>query len=171
MQHRKIKFLVGACLIVGAIAYLITTSISSTSQFFVTVDELSAGLDDYRGAGLKVKGTVVENSIVRDPENYLDLSFRIEDKDSELPVIYTGITPDMFEDGREVVVEGTIGHDGVFHANTLLTSCPSKYEAEKEAGKSHPGDIPLDGKGTKPYGKETMPSLESPKILTKKTAI
>jgi cytochrome c-type biogenesis protein CcmE len=51
----------------------------------------------------------------------------------------------MFKDGQEVVVEGTLAQDGVFHANTLLTSCPSKYEAEREAGKSHPGDIPYPG--------------------------
>ncbi|CCQ89368.1 exported hypothetical protein [Nitrospina gracilis 3/211] len=164
MQHRKIKFMVGAFLIVGAIAYLITTSISSTSKFFVTVDELTAGLDTYRGAGLKVKGTVVQGSITRNPDNFLDVAFQIEEKQSVLPVTYTGVTPDMFEDGREVVIEGTIGRDGVFHANTLLTSCPSKYEAEKEAGKSHPGDIPIDGK-------QKQPALESPKILTKKTAI
>ena len=44
----------------------------------------------------------------------------------------------MFQDEGEVVVEGVIKND-VFHANTLLTSCPSKYEAEREAGKSHPG--------------------------------
>ena len=60
----------------------------------------------------------------------------------------------MFADGREVVVEGTLGEDGVFHANTLLTSCPSKYEAEKEAGKMHPGTLEAD-KYNKPGLKKT----------------
>jgi cytochrome c-type biogenesis protein CcmE len=36
----------------------------------------------------------------------------------------------MFAEGRDVIVEGTYGHGGSFHARTLLTSCPSKYEAE-----------------------------------------
>jgi len=35
-----------------------------------------------------------------------------------------------------------LDEQGVFHANTLLTSCPSKYEAEKEAGGMHPGTLP-----------------------------
>ncbi len=61
-----------------------------------------------------------------------------------MKVTYQGVTPDMFAEGREVVVEGTLGKDGVFHANTLLTSCPSKYEAEKEAGKMHPGTLGAD---------------------------
>ena len=73
-------------------------------------------------------------------------NFAIEDKSSNLNVVYEGIIPDMFKDGQEVVVEGTLAQNGVFHANTLLTSCPSKYEAEREAGKSHPGNIPYPDK-------------------------
>jgi len=65
-------------------------------------------------------------------------------------VSYQGVTPDMFIDGGEVVVEGALGKDGVFHANTLLTSCPSKYEAEKEAGKMHPGTFPKADKYREP---------------------
>ena len=163
MKHKQIKFIIGSVGIVLALGYLIATSISTTSKFFLTVDELAVAGTLYHGEGLKVKGTVVNGSISRNPDNSLDVSFKIEEKQSMLPVVYKGITPDMFEDGREVVVEGTLGHDGVFHANTLLTSCPSKYEAEKEAGKTHPGDIPYDG--------NKQPALESPKILPGKTTI
>lgn len=130
-------------MIVLAVGYLITTGISSTSKFFFTVDELANQDVAYHGKGLKVKGNVVVGSIVRNPANKLDVTFVIEEKQSTLPVIYTGITPDMFKEGGEVVVEGILAEDGVFHANTLLTSCPSKYEAEKEAGKKHPGSIPF----------------------------
>jgi hypothetical protein len=51
----------------------------------------------------------------------------------------------------------------VFHANTLMTSCPSKYEAEKEAGKSHPGDIPMT--------QEQIPAQKAPDFSSKKTTI
>lgn len=163
MKHKQIKFVIGSVLIVLAVGYLIATSISTTSKFFFTVDELEAAGTQYHGEGLKVKGTVVNGSISRNPNNHLDVSFRIEENKSTLPVTYKGITPDMFKDGQEVVVEGTLGGDGVFHANTLLTSCPSKYEAEKEAGKTHPGNIP--------YGGDKPPTLESPKILPDKTTI
>ena len=163
MKNKKAKFIIGSMMIVSAIGYLISTSIQSTSKFFMTVDELAVATVDYRGAGLKVKGTVVNGSIDRNPNDHLTVSFKIEEKTSSLPVIYKGITPDMFEDGREVVVEGTLGNDGVFHANTLLTSCPSKYEAEKEAGKTHPGNVP--------YGDDPAPDLESPNILPNKTTI
>tara|TARA_B110000438_G_scaffold302260_1_gene359427 strand:- start:451 stop:939 length:489 start_codon:yes stop_codon:yes gene_type:complete len=144
MKHKKVRFLVGSLLIVGAIAYLITMGISNTSQYFFTVDELLSQKVSYAGSGLKVKGNVVNGSIQRDPNDYLNVMFSIEEKESSLKVAYQGVTPDMFADGREVVVEGTLGKDGVFHASTLLTSCPSKYEAEKEAGKMHPGALNID---------------------------
>ena len=145
MTQKKTKFVIGSVLIVAAIGYLITTGINSTSQYFFTVDELMSQKISYAGEGLKVKGNVVNGSIVRDSDNYLKINFAIEDKSSNLNVIYEGIIPDMFKDGQEVVVEGTLAQNGVFHANTLLTSCPSKYEAEKEAGKVHPDSIPREG--------------------------
>lgn len=161
MINKKAKFIVGSVLIVSAIAYLISAGISNTSQYFFTVDELMSQKASYAGAGLKVKGTVVDGSIIRDPNDYLKVNFSIAEKTSNLKVVYQGVTPDMFGDGREVVVEGTLTNEGVFHANTLLTSCPSKYEAEKEAGKMHPGTLP----GYE--SKETVP--ESPAASPKTT--
>ncbi len=163
MQHKKIKFALGSFLIIGAIGFLITSSISSTSKFYFTVDELAASNQVSPGTGLKVKGNVVQGSILRNPDDYLDVAFSIEFKNATLPVKFTGVTPDMFKDGNEVVVEGTLDRQGTFHASTLMTSCPSKYEAEKEAGKSHPGDIPMTG--------EQIPDRAAPDFSSKKTTI
>ncbi len=38
----------------------------------------------------------------------------------------------MFKENIDVVVEGTVDQKGNLNANTLLTACPSKYEAEKK---------------------------------------
>ena len=158
MMRKKNKFAIGSILIFGAIAYLITTGINSTSKYFFTVDELMNQQVSYAGSGLKVKGTVVNGSINRDPNDYLKVNFSIEENKSTLNVTYNGVTPDMFQDGREVVVEGILAQNGEFHAETLLTSCPSKYEAEKEAGKTHPGSLPNYDEQNKPgMTKESLP--------------
>ena len=162
MDRRKIKFALGSLLIVGAIGYLITTGINSTSTYFFTVSELMDQKVSFHGTGLKVKGNVVVGSIERDPNDYLSVQFAIEEKNSNLNVVYQGVTPDMFQDGGEVVVEGALDEQGVFHANTLLTSCPSKYEAEKEAGKMHPGTIPS-------YESKPGPGLKKVNSLPKTT--
>lgn len=158
MLHKTSKFAIGSLLIVVAVGYLITMGISKNSKYFFTVDELMAQKVSYTGTGLKVKGTVVNGSITRAPNDYLQVSFAIQENNSNLNVVYQGVTPDMFADGREVVVEGMLAKDGVFHANTLLTSCPSKYEAEKEAGKTHPGSVPdSDYKNQPGLTKESLP--------------
>ena len=48
----------------------------------------------------------------------------------------------------------------ISHANTLLTSCPSKYEAEKEDGKMHPGTLP-------DYQKQPAPDFKQTETLPK----
>ena len=108
MIPKKAKFIVGSLLIVLAIGYLISFGISNTSKYFFTVDELMNQNASYTGAGLKIKGTVVSGSINRDPSDYLKVHFSIEENSSNLNVVYEGVTPDMYADGREVVVEGTL---------------------------------------------------------------
>ena len=162
MDRKKIKFALGSSLIVGAIGYLITTGINSTSTYFFTVSELMNQKVSFHRTGLKVKGNVVAGSIERDPNDYLNVQFAIEENNSNLNVVFQGVTPDMFQDGGEVVVEGALDKQGVFHANTLLTSCPSKYEAEKEAGKMHPGTLPS-------YNPKSSPNLKKINSLPKAT--
>ena len=157
MKQKKIKFALGSALIVGAIGYLIATGINSTSTYFFTVSELMDQKVSFHGTGLKVKGNVVAGSIERDSNDYLNVHFSIEEKNSNLNVVYQGVTPDMFQDGGEVVVEGALDKQGIFHANTLLTSCPSKYEAEKEAGGMHPETLP-------DYQPKLKPKLDLKKV-------
>jgi cytochrome c-type biogenesis protein CcmE len=60
------------------------------------------------------------------------LRFSIEDpkhpERGHVPVVYEGVRPDMFAIGRDVIIDGSFG-DGRITAATLLTQCPSKYEA------------------------------------------
>ena len=49
-----------------------------------------------------------------------------------VPVSYQGILPDMFAEGRDVIVEGLYTLEQQLVASTIMTSCPSKYEPEIE---------------------------------------
>ena len=63
----------------------------------------------------------------------LDLEFTLDDIEGQgsIAVHYTGLLPDMFAEDRDVIIEGPGSRASVFEATTILTSCPSKYEAEK----------------------------------------
>ncbi len=130
-MERNRRFIVGATIIVAAVAYLVYTGIRETSVYYLTIEELLSQRQAVAGEGLRVAGRVGANSVVWNAAT-LDLKFRLanfEDSDG-VNVAYNGILPDMFAEGRDVIVEGTYDRDGSFHARTLLTACPSKYEAE-----------------------------------------
>lgn len=134
MNKKQLKFFIGSIIIVAAIGYLVITGISKTSVYYLTVDELLSRGDSVFGEGVRVEGKVLDGSIKKDPSG-LKVDFRITDGKKDLVVHYEGIIPDLFVDGRDVVVEGKYGMEGIFTAHTLLTSCPSKYES---AGKNQP---------------------------------
>jgi len=138
----KPRFIIGVGLIVAAIAYLIITSIRNTSEFYLTVPEVSARQADLFGQSLRVAGRVKAGTIDWDPAT-LTLKFAIypipgapadavtpvsETEPPTFRVVSTGEPkPDMFAPDRDVIVEGKLGSDGVINATQVMTSCPSKY--------------------------------------------
>jgi cytochrome c-type biogenesis protein CcmE len=130
-MERNRRFIIGAAIIVAAVTYLVYSGIRETSVYYLTIDEFLARREAVAGEGVRVAGRVASKSIEWNPAT-LDLRFRLAnfDENDGVDVAYNGVLPDMFAEGRDVIVEGIYGHGGSFHARTLLTSCPSKYEAE-----------------------------------------
>jgi cytochrome c-type biogenesis protein CcmE len=132
-MERKYRFLLGGVLLAGAISYLIYSAASSTSVYYLTLAEFMPQREALADEGVRVAGRVRSGSVQWDPRN-LDLAFKLGDFEVEstlsVPVTYRGLLPDMFAEGRDVIVEGKYNREGVFQAHTVLTSCPSKYEAE-----------------------------------------
>jgi len=136
-QGTSRKVIVVAGLLIIGLAILFTVGLQSEGSlvYYLTVSEF---LDPARGAdrgdNFRVNGNVVEGSIEKRPE-VIGARFRMTDGAKVLAVVYRKETPDTFVDGAEVVVEGSLGPDGVFQAVTLLAKCPSKYEAgSRESG-------------------------------------
>lgn len=126
----RTKFLTGGVLILGAAGYLMASSISKTGTYYLTPSELSTKISadpTFYETGVKVGARVVPGSIVRAPGGR-ETSFRMTDGTRTYAVDYRGITPDTFTDSVDVVVEGRLGRDQVFHATTLLAKCASRYE-------------------------------------------
>ena len=125
------KFVAGIAIIVSTVAFLVYSAVDQTKMYMITVSEFVAAGNAYAGETLRIAGRVREDSMVWDAATN-DLRFALDDinGDGQNNVHYTGIVPDMFSEGRDVVVEGPYSDGGVFEASTVLTSCPSKYEAE-----------------------------------------
>ena len=134
----KYKFVIGILAIVFAIGFLMFTAVDQTKMYMITVDEYLTAGNAYAGETVRIAGKVKEDSMAWDAATR-ELQFVLSDMDGDgdVPVSYTGLLPDMFAEGRDVVVEGPSSSEATFVASTVLTSCPSKYEAE--AG-GHPSE-------------------------------
>ena len=126
LAHRR--FIVGAVLIAAAVSYLVYAGIRTTSMYYFEIDEFLAQRTAHAGEDLRVKGWVRSGSMQWNPATN-DLAFELGRQDGSDPVAvsYRGILPDMFAEGREVVVEGRDSGTTVT-ARQIMTSCPSKYE-------------------------------------------
>ena len=129
--NSKIKYIVGGVVIVGLIAYLIISSISSAGAYYREVGEVLAQRDALAGKNLRVSGNIVTESVKYDAAK-LDLNFVISDPADAaktLPVYFHGVQPDQItREGASAIVEGSLGSNGVVNANNLLLKCPSRYE-------------------------------------------
>jgi cytochrome c-type biogenesis protein CcmE len=126
---RKIKYkpIVISAVILMVIGYLIYTGLRDTMVFYLTVSEVMAKSPEDLTDTQKVGGMVTAGSVQWEPKT-LKLSFRLEDEQANLVVNYSGVVPDSFKPGSEVIVEGTYRGDGNFWATTIMPKCASKYE-------------------------------------------
>lgn len=129
------KFVMGAALIVGSVGYLMASGIKETGQYFLTPSELAQKVSadpSFYDLGMKVGARVVPGTVEKETATQT-LRFRMTDGTVTYPVTFRGLPPDTFTDSVEVVVEGRLQKDGVFHATDVLAKCGSRYEAVPKA--------------------------------------
>jgi cytochrome c-type biogenesis protein CcmE len=133
-RKRKIRLVVALSAAVLLAVALIYTSFNASTEAKDPSEVLAAGPS---GGTAQVTGEVVSSKRVGN-----SLHFEMEDRDGgsqTLPVDYTGVIPDPFRDGREVIVTGKLNTDGVLVAekDSLITKCPSKFSDAAAADPEH----------------------------------
>jgi len=116
-----------------AIIYLVYSGIQKTALYYLTVSEFRNRGDEAYGEVVRVNGKVLDGSIQWNSQEGA-LYFTIIDQENILPIIHRGVAPDTFKGGAEVVVEGRYTPEDLFEADKIMAKCPSKYEAQKDAG-------------------------------------
>ena len=146
------KFVIGGIIILGAVVFLIWTATTSTSEYFLTIEELHAKGASIVDRNLRVSGAVIGDTIQYNAQN-LTLTFEVAHVPADNAVIqtegglaevlheavvdpsrdritirYVGPMPDLLRNEAQAIVTGHLGKDGVFYADELLLKCPTKYE-------------------------------------------
>lgn len=130
------KIVVSVVAVTGALAFLLTRSMKEGAEYYKHVDEVMASPDAVRAQKLQVHGHVVNGSIEQ-AKGTLQYRFKIESRPPRAPAMmtatYTGLVPDTFKSGAEVVAKGSLGPDNVLQVapEGIMAKCPSKYEAGK----------------------------------------
>lgn len=131
MKSKRIKIAVTAAVFVVAISGLMYTTLSEGTEYYKHVDEVMTDPAAWHGKRLQLHGYVVDKSILVKPDT-LEYRFQIENKGKVIQASYTGVVPDTFKDGSEVVLKGHLGPNGfAVDSNGVMAKCPSKYEAGK----------------------------------------
>ncbi|MHC4413768.1 MAG: cytochrome c maturation protein CcmE [Planctomycetota bacterium] len=122
--------LAGAGLAIAiAVIFLARSGIREGWVYYLPVDQFISD-DSYHDQRVRLHGAVAERNLDVQSAG-LTARFDLRGEAHGVRVEYTGVIPDMFKPGNEVVVEGRLDESGVFRADTLLTKCASKYESAR----------------------------------------
>jgi cytochrome c-type biogenesis protein CcmE len=123
-KKRKIRLGVALSVAVLLAVALIYVSFNAASNTAEPTQIMAAS----PGQNFEMNATVVAGSIKHKGET---IDFEVEDRDggNAMPVSYTGVVPDPFRGGREIILTGQREASGTFvgEPESLITKCPSKF--------------------------------------------
>ena len=137
-RTRRALWIVSGLAAVGVAASLVLNAFQSNLVFFLTPTQV-ASHEAPRDRTFRIGGLVEAGSVVRE-KDALTVRFNVTDTAKTIPVVYTGILPDLFREGKGVVAQGKLGSDGTFKASEVLAKHDENYmppeaaDALKKAG-------------------------------------
>ena len=146
-RHKRLVAIVGGVALLGVAIGLVLYAFQSNLVFFFSPTQVLAK-EAPQGKAFRIGGMVEAGSLKRQGDG-LTVRFNVTDTARTVPVVYTGILPDLFKEGKGVVAQGQLGTDGTFHAAQILAKHDENYmppeaahavEQAKKAQKTVTGD-------------------------------
>ena len=120
-----------AALGIAIAAGLTLRAFQDNMMFFVEISDVVAGKYP-KERNFRIGGLVVTGSVERE-EGSLDVHFAVTDTACSMPVVYSGVLPDLFREGQGVVAHGRLNDAGVFQADKILAKHDEEYMAPEVA--------------------------------------
>ncbi|UCD69083.1 MAG: cytochrome c maturation protein CcmE [Betaproteobacteria bacterium] len=124
-RHKRFAMIAGGIAALGIALALVLNAFRSNLVFFFTPSEIVAN-EAPLARNFRVGGMVVAGSVERQPDG-VSVRFLVTDTAQSIPVVYAGILPDLFREGKGVVAQGKLGADGVFQAEQVLAKHDENY--------------------------------------------
>jgi cytochrome c-type biogenesis protein CcmE len=144
-KRRRLWIVMLCALGLGSATALTLTAFRDNLVFFFSPSDILAN-PPTEGRAFRLGGLVEEGSVQRQGEyqGRPAIRFRVTDGANAIPVVFTGVLPDLFREGQGVVTQGVLGPDGVFRAREVLARHDETYmppevaDALKRAGHWNP---------------------------------
>ena len=132
-RHKRIGFIVAGLAGIGIAAALVLSAFQSNLVFFFSPTQVAKN-EAPANRTFRVGGLVQDGSLKRESDG-LTVRFTVTDTAKSIPVVYKGILPDLFKEGKGCVAQGRLGSDGVFYADQVLAKHDENY-MPPEAGQA-----------------------------------
>ena len=137
-RHQKLAIIVLALIFIAAVVALVLNALNSNIALYISPSDVKAG--KYPNDKIfRIGGLVKENSVQRQADG-VSVSFIVTDTNNEVKVLYKGILPDLFSEGKGVVAQGKIDSQKNFVAQEVLAKHDENYmppEAVKALQDAH----------------------------------
>lgn len=124
-RHKKLLAIGLSLAGLGLAAALVLNAFRSNLVFFFSPSQVIKG-EAPRDRTFRIGGMVEAGSVRREADG-LTVHFVVTDTAQSMPVVYKGILPDLFKEGKGVVAEGRLGPDGLFTATQVLAKHDENY--------------------------------------------
>ena len=123
-HQRLVLIALAAVAMIGAVL-LAMWGLQDRAAYFVTPSDIAAS-NVPADKAMRLGGMVVKGSLKRDADG-VTIRFIVSDGMAETPVVYRGITPDLFREGSGAVAEGRLEPNGLFVADNILAKHDERY--------------------------------------------
>jgi cytochrome c-type biogenesis protein CcmE len=124
-RHKRVVFILVGLVGISVAAYLAASAFRNNLVFFFSPTQVAAK-EAPVNRSFRVGGLVQEGSLKRDTDG-LTVRFTVTDTAANVPVVYKGILPDLFKEGRGCVAQGRLDNSGVFVADQVLAKHDENY--------------------------------------------
>jgi len=124
-RHQRMVAIAAGITLIAIAAALVLNAFQGNVVFFFSPSQVAANEAPLEKT-FRVGGMVEKGSLKRRADG-LTVDFVVTDTAKSIPVVYTGILPDLFKEGKGVVTQGRLGPDGVFRATEVLAKHDENY--------------------------------------------
>lgn len=126
-RQKRFAFIVAGIVILATAIGLILYALQNNVSLYFTPTQVY-NKEAPEGRNFRIGGMVVENSVKREKDG-LTVRFDVTDTAKTMQVVYKGILPDLFKEGKGVVAHGKIGEGYIFVADEVLAKHDENYNA------------------------------------------